>query len=478
MIMKSPLTNWPASVTLLLLGLACNQQAYSVNQVEYADLAIQHPAPVIKVTGKDGKYTTASSDSLKFNALAKGRCTWANRYLSAYHRISEPGHQAQHVSDYLAHNVLVSSHDGFKNKDRTWSSSMKPISINWKPNKEIRDAAVKSCNDKRAHLVQTGKTPTSSFEGTTLVNRLTQEFSFTCSTLVSGTPFQTKNVVRSQPVKVLCDKLEPARAKFVAPKLAIKHVAVKADPKNYKGQCPAEMKFKGTVNTMGPGGKLQYRFLINGKPISTFKDLTIKPGTQSTNAWLGKKLEPQNVPNNQQQGNGQLQVNNGGMQALPQMGMAPTDKVTFEVRDGNNKRSAQDSYSINCQTKTAEIKKATVAVLNKPDLTSRGGISIGSVSGAWGQTKGADDSSRRVGKAKAQGFNSRLRKGGVVLHTKPNQAINDGKHKKITGNILLKAGNYALDLAIDDAKSVAESNENNNNFSVNLQVPNSCGLSR
>lgn len=481
---------------LALLAMFGVTSVHAVQQVEYADMKRSGANPVIVVTGTGSSYTDASSSKLTFHAEAKGRCTWANRFYRVEERLSKPNHQPQHAGDFLAINEILDIHDGYKNKDRTWSSSMKPISIKWAPNKAVRDAAIKSCNDKRANLINSGNAPQGSFQGTALVDQVEHQFSFACSTLVSLTPNQIKDFSVAHPIGVQCEKLTPIQAELKLPAvpMQIKHVAVVADPKNYSGMCPANMKFKGTINTEGPGGEIQYRFLTNGKPITGFIAKTIPEGQKSTSVWVTKSLEPENTPQGQQPAKpkGLLAKNQGGMQAQVPMGMMPTEKVTMEVKRDNQIRTAEGSYTIKCQQATLIPGLVPMNTDGKPDLTSRQGIRIGNKSSSWGgnlilsKTDFINATARgcsarflydvvNIGKTKAMGFNSRLRINGKQIHLKNNMAINKNQSKNVSGTVLLPVGTYQITASIDDGKSVEETKETNNVFKVTVTVPSNCG---
>lgn len=483
-----------------LLALLSASSAHAVQQIEYADMKRAGANPVIVVTGKGDTYTDASSNKLTFHAEAKGRCTWANRYSYVVESLDKPNHQPQHSGDHLAKNVIVSSEAGYKNKNRTWSSAMKAISINWTPDKAARDAAVNSCNTKRASLIQSGNPPQGSFQGTALTDQVEHRFLFECSTLVSLTPNQDKIIRVAHPISVQCEKLTPISTEPTLPpaqqaSMQIKHVAVVADPKNYNGMCPAKMTFKGTINTEGPGGEVQYRFLANGKPISDFKTKNIAAGKRSTQVLLTESLEsaatPQALP---EKSKGVMAQNQGGMQAQIPMGMMPTEKVTLQVKRGNQIRTAEDSYTIKCQQlKVASfVPAAPVSPAGKPDLTSRQGITLGKKSSSWGgqlilnqsdftQTTPRGCFARfrydvvNIGSADATGFNSRLRLSGKQPHTENNMALTKNQSKNVSGSILLPAGSYPVTASIDDGKAINESNENNNTFKVMVTVPESCG---
>ncbi|WP_101759125.1 CARDB domain-containing protein [Oceanicoccus sp. KOV_DT_Chl] len=487
---------------IVLLTLLGSTSAQAVQQVEYADMKRAGANPVIVVTGQGNSYTNASSNKLTFHAQAKGRCTWANRYSSVAERLSKPNHQAQHSSDFLASNVIVSIHDGYKNKDRTWSSSMKPISISWTPDKTVRDAAVKSCNDKRDSLIKSGNPPQGRFQGTALVDQVMHQFSFECSTLVSLTPNQVKNFSVAHPIAVQCEKLAPIQATLKlkptqALPMKIKHLAVVANPKNYSGVCPVNMTFKGTINTEGPGGEIHYRFLSNGKAITGFKSKTIAAGQVITHVSVTQSLDADNT--SPQQGktpkNTDIKMNQGGMQAQQPLGMAPTEKVTLEVRHNNQKRTAEDKYVLNCQQlKVAQLLPDVGGAGPElmPDMTSRQGIKIGQKSSNWGgqitlkQSDFTDTTPRgclarfsydavNIGKADASGFNSRMRLSGKQLHLQKTMDLNKNQSKNISGQILLPAGKYPITASIDDSKAIDESNENNNIFKITVTVPDSCG---
>ena len=473
---------------------------HAIQQVEYADMKPVGPNPVIVVTGKGSSYTEASTNKLTFGGEAKGRCTWANRYSYVAYSLNKPNYQPQHSGDFLAKKLFVDTTAGYKNKKRTWSSSMKPISIKWTPNKATRDAAVKSCNDKRSSLINSGNAPKGSFQGSPLNNQVASQFSFECSTLVSLTPNQEKKFNNPRPIDVQCEKLTPAMPLLKAnliPKFELKTVNLSMPKTNYKGLCPADLKVNALIKTNSAGGSFKYRFLEDGTPVTGWINRVFNKNKTSTNVIHHVKAEapkvlPQQPKGFQMQGQGNAQLN-------PQLQQAPTRKVGIQVKTGEQQISDIHEHSVTCITpKITQFGgdkspvRATLRPLGKPDLTSRVGITIGSTSSAWGgmlmlsANEALSNNARgcrfrfkydvvNLGKADSGPATHKLRKGGTVIHTKHGFTVKKNQSKNVSGHITLPHGNYSLSASIDDAKSVAELKENNNKFNVTVKVDQSCG---
>lgn len=130
----------------------------------------------------------------------------------------------------------------------------------------------------------------------------------------------------------------------------------------------------------------------------------------------------------------------------------------------------------------------------KPDITSRKGLKIGSVSIPWdgsGELKGTEaihagaqdcafhatyDMSNVGGAATSPAFTNRLRIDGArVVATNSGLALGPYETKSITTAPSLPVGRHTLELSLDDDGSVAESNEANNRFKVVYELKAPCG---
>ncbi len=138
------------------------------------------------------------------------------------------------------------------------------------------------------------------------------------------------------------------------------------------------------------------------------------------------------------------------------------------------------------------------AAAGKPDITSRGGLRIGSVFVPWGNTvpaelKGSDaapggaqscafnatyEMTNLGGAPTGPAFTNRLRiDGGTVAATSSGLTLNARETKSITTSPSLPAGSHSIDLSLDDESTVAESREDNNRFRVLYVLKTPCGSS-
>ncbi|MGA7992807.1 MAG: CARDB domain-containing protein [Thermoanaerobaculia bacterium] len=133
---------------------------------------------------------------------------------------------------------------------------------------------------------------------------------------------------------------------------------------------------------------------------------------------------------------------------------------------------------------------------DKPDVTSRGGLRIGSVLIPWGNAapadlKGADavqsggqacafhatyDMTNLGGAATSPPFTNRLRVDGAgVVATSFALSLAARETKSITTSPYLPVGSHSIELALDDDSVVAESRKDNNRFRVLYVLKAPCG---
>jgi len=133
---------------------------------------------------------------------------------------------------------------------------------------------------------------------------------------------------------------------------------------------------------------------------------------------------------------------------------------------------------------------------NLPDLTSRGGLRVGSVLIPWGnaaavELKGADavqpgaqacafnatyEMTNLGGAATPVPFTNRLRvDGATVVATNSGLTLAARETKSITTSPYLPVGKHAIELSLDDENAVAESNETNNRVRILYDLKAPCG---
>jgi hypothetical protein len=466
--------------------------AHAKKAIEYAEMNILSPLPELAVTGQGGSYDqVAGNTTLTFGAEARGRCLWAHAYKSITYRLTASAAQFQYVSDGLTWKYIS---DDNANRDRTWSSSMTPISIGWAPNQGVKTAAIQACNSQRQN--KGGKA-----FSLTMNDQVWSQFSFQCADLAGthGVLAETRTIIKPHPITVNCAALVaptptptvPMPATVQATPLTIGQVTVAANPKNHRGPCPAVISFNGAIQTSGNGGELNYRFLNNEQPLSPWQKLVVAAGKQS-NA-VSAQFTAQTPAQQEAPQPPALGIQGQGVQPKPQLTLAPTETIQLQVQYQGQNRSATDQYVVNCQTPkqgTATlVTRPTVSGL--PDLTSQEGITIGQQSAPWGGVinltpADATASTPRgcqyrmkydvanIGEQDAKGVASRLSATGQ-LHMGTGLEVGKGESRNVSGNILLAAGTHLVRADIDPNKQVAESNEGNNSFRVTVNVPENCG---
>jgi hypothetical protein len=136
------------------------------------------------------------------------------------------------------------------------------------------------------------------------------------------------------------------------------------------------------------------------------------------------------------------------------------------------------------------------AVTEKPDITSRGGLRIGSVLIPWGnpapiEIRGADATQSgpqacvfnatyemtNLGNVPtAPAFTSRLRVDGMtVAATNSGLALSAHETKGVTTSPYLPIGSHSIELSLDDESAVAESRKDNNRLKALYVLKAPCG---
>jgi hypothetical protein len=136
------------------------------------------------------------------------------------------------------------------------------------------------------------------------------------------------------------------------------------------------------------------------------------------------------------------------------------------------------------------------AAPEKPDITSRGGLRIGSVLIPWGnaapvEIRSADavqsgpqacafnatyEMTNLGNVATSPAFANRLRvDGATVAATNSGLALNAHETKSITTSPYLPVGSHSIELSLDDETAVAESRKDNNRVKVQYVLKAPCG---
>lgn len=128
----------------------------------------------------------------------------------------------------------------------------------------------------------------------------------------------------------------------------------------------------------------------------------------------------------------------------------------------------------------------------RPDITSKGGITIGGKSASWGgalaltdadaflQSNGQCAFNLSYGEvnlgpvATSPAFANRLRAGATVISQQTGQHLTAGESKSINTQAYLAPGDHVVSLMLDDGNVVTESNEGNNHFRVKVRLDGRC----
>ncbi|WP_303609637.1 CARDB domain-containing protein [Gilvimarinus sp. 2_MG-2023] len=442
------------------------------------------PEPVMKVVSSNGQsYDQVDNSPLNFVMQAKGRCE--NLHWVKWGRLQVQNKTSNKI--HYSKEVISSANINQK----TWSNSWKTVSLTFNPDTVLKQQAAEACNQElNKRIQQGGNKLTIMKQGfSVLMHKTVSQFNFTCRG-PSPLANHPKSVNDSHPVRVSCGSFTPKTAVInpaTMPKFALKGVDISMNKTNYQGVCPAELPVKAVVTANPMGGKFQYRFIKNGQPEHHWKEytlaknqtqahlnhsLSIKQESAQSNTSLNKKIQQP----------GQSQVN----QPLQQV---PLRSVSIEV-----KRPGQQLSDIQQFQATCAEPKMVQATYNPstqlPDLASRVGFTLGTVSAPWGghikvAANDAVESSMRgckfrfkydvinIGSADSAPSVQRL-SGGGALHTASNFTVSKGSSRNVSGHVLLKPGQHVLVASLDHTKQISEIKENNNLYRVRVTVDQNC----
>lgn len=286
----------------------------------------------------------------------------------------------------------------------------------------------------------------------------------------------------------------------------IEQVAVTANPSEYSGECPTSIFFEGNIKTSKSGTEVQYRWSHKGTfgPVATTKTNSAQTAYATYSMQVGAGAAP--TAAKQATSPGQVTAQTIGDPG-PAKGYAPTpDSPTAgwmqllvmpkgETDWSKAVKSNQASYNVQC-SKPLAVQAGSVPgtppskpprAPGKPDVLSQGGLTLGNAFGPWGgslSVSGAAATRQRSGQcsfrmkypvqnsgAIATGkFDSVLRTGNLVLHTQKAMELAKGQNANASGSIWLSNGQHVLVATLDDGNAVAESNENNNVYRIQVTV--------
>lgn len=460
---------------------------------EFNDFMMKAPYPKVTVSADGNKYNKVLvQGNVTFRGMAKGSCTSAYNMTHAHANLNKNGTLSQQNID------RKELYSNWNNKGNVWSKSWKTITTQAPINADIRQQVIAACNTELNKRIQLGKSKSQILsEGfSTTVSPYYMGFTMNCSALKNSFQYPSESF-RKAPISVDCQSYKSASPKpalltsnQISKKLNIKNLTINASPKNYTGQCPKPIKFTANLATNGSIGKVRYRFLENGSPVTNFKEISLTSGNSfkifhTVTARAKSKTKATT-------GFG-VQAQKKGMQAQLPLQKQSMQTVSIEVQNGPQKSTASTDYFVNCTDKPSIVTTPKLpAAKSKPDLTSRNGINIGQKFSPWGGTinLAISDASNNdirgcqfrmaydvinIGKADSGKFDSRLYSSNIQVHTQKNMQINKGVIKKANGVITLKPGRHILTAKIDTPDTQDESKENNNTFRVTANVASNCG---
>lgn len=468
--------------TLVLAGsMSCAfAESFPTYGISMLDHEKSGSTPLMKVTANGDKYNKASNASINFKMKSKGRC-------QNLHSIGRTTVSLQKKINGLYDDVVLKDIVIFSKKNinvKTWSNTWVQQSMTISPKSFLKDKAIKACNSALGKELLKGKSKEDVLKQglLTKINVLKSRAMMHCHGL-SANAGHPRNVVVDQPVTVLCEKYvapniptptpaipKPPRA---IPKLALTYVDIAMNKTKHVGICPVNLKATAMVKTNKVAGNFNYRFLIDGKPVSSWKNAHADKGLPTV------KLEHNFVHDESKQ----TVANQGNFKASN-----PTHKMSIQIKNGSKSLSDFKDYSVKCVTP----KIAVLANKEKPDLTSRKGITIGGKSASWGgniNLKMSDTVSTsprgckvrfkydvlNIGSKNIKPATNRLRIGNNPIHSVNNFKLNKNQSKNVSGHIYLPQGSYDLFARIDESKNVDEKKEDNNTFKVHVKVPEQCG---
>ncbi|NGP54472.1 CARDB domain-containing protein [Thioalkalivibrio sp. XN8] len=459
--------------------------------LDYLDYNATLPYPAIEVTGQGNEFKQASNAPISFLGQARGKCKRGYRVTYFSHTVDPNGTNTGQV---YASNRLV---DNPGATNMTWSSSWKALGTDWAPNSSWRNAAVNACNKRLEERLAQGESyqQIRGQDFDVVIQRdLWSGVHMACWDYGIGAA--THHEFRKHPVVARCmagTLAEPTptvpTAGTLGQAFSLAHVSLQSPRPNYQGVCPGEIPFTATVHNNGAGGRLQYRFIVDGKPAGGFQEVQVPAGNKAFQipytvaATATPKPQPQQPQGLQKQGQGPQPL--GGLQ------VAPDHELRIEVKTNRQNLSAEADYAVTCKTLQATV--ITPTPKGQPDITALPPVAIGTQIAQWADEIVLTDQDAsattprgcqyrfaytavNAGAADAGPSVGRLRDGqGVTLHQQPGMAMAAGAQRKVNGMLTLAPGQHLLGLGLDDDQKVAESNEGNNVFRLSVMVPESCG---
>lgn len=252
---------------------------------------------------------------------------------------------------------------------------------------------------------------------------------------------------------------------FAQPKVTA--VTLAANPTNYSGPCPGTIKFFGKISAKGKGAVTYQFFRSDGATGPVMTVVFDGPGSKevSTTWTLGGAALPTYA----------------GWEAVRILSPNPmeSNRAAFKLTCANAGGGNNPGTNPNGNNPQGQ----------QPDITGKGGISIGNKSTKWGGTitlskKDAVLSSNgryafnityamvNLGNVPtAPAFVNRMRDDvGTVVTQQTGLALNAHESKTIHTQAYLPEGTHLYKLSMDDDTVVSESNEGNNTMTVTIIV--------
>lgn len=267
-------------------------------------------------------------------------------------------------------------------------------------------------------------------------------------------------------------------------------VSLTVNPAKQEAPCPYDVAAVASLTfNQTPAKPLPYkvRFLEDGKPATPWMSKMLQG---SNTAEITHKIRIGALTPNQSFANDNKAQQPAPLKPLT-IGTKTPSLVSVEVMTDNNAiKKADAHYQATCKPKntaTFELGRN-----DKPDLTSRVGISMGHQSASWGgkinlTVNDITDVTPRgcrvryrydvvnIGTGNATAFQNRLTVAGKQGDNATLPQLNVNQSQFASGVVLVTGGISQINIAIDSLQKIAESQENNNQFSVTVVAPDNCG---
>ncbi|WP_209115258.1 CARDB domain-containing protein [Endozoicomonas sp. G2_1] len=277
--------------------------------------------------------------------------------------------------------------------------------------------------------------------------------------------------------------------------LLIETASISVDPPISTGKCPRKVTATASIalnNASNVTRKLRYRFIENGKPVTSWKQ---KSFVNTDLVLLTHKIS---ILPAKSEGKGSLASNNiqaidnGGLQSLGNnLTLNQKPIIAVEVQLDGQSKMVSTHYKAYCSAiKTTYLSPDIFG--RKVDLVLRGDLILGQTMAPWGSTieLSLDDASAITERGcsyryaynvfntetdNATQFSTSIAAGGLIRKKNDLAGLNGYSSTFVNGSVTLPAGKYSIFAQADTFAEVDETLENNNKAKMKLIVPKQCG---